>query len=934
MRFLLSVVMLFSASVCAYAAEVTLNMRYGDKSIMIEAKDRGLSVFQRFNDLWIISAHETTVVNPDALTRRALGIKAIEQLDVQPKGSGVRISFNKFPESVLTQKEAAYHLLMDQQLNNLADIPQIELTAEPKGQNLLLGGEGLFSVVRAMSLETREYYFVGLIEKVVPQEKGILGNFIKLPTFMGLSFSSLSGLPVQVQPQSGKYLLKTLSSSTLEAMAGSQKKASERVMLPEFIKELTEPQKETPIAVVKRDLTSPSRNIDLARKIDLDAKKSDYMGAMGSLYKALIQIENFGKKEAVPEPVGPDLSLRPNLPSAEDLLRRAQRPEEGARKYNMPVALAADTFLPNYGRLGLKNYYDREKAYIRFFWRARTQEEQTQALLRWAKLKISLERYLDAIGILKTAERLDNGIAKNEEVRLLQGVANAAFGRIEEAERLLRTVAEPNANKSLWQAVVYAQQGKYEAAVKGFNAYEEHIKTYPPKVRQLVSYYYARALYKTDRLDDAIDQIDQLARLGNLSDYLPMSQLLLAQIYNAKEQPNIAEQILVNLVQHPYLPAAHEAIYEYVTLLFNQGKVSRAQYIKHLENLRYTWRGDATERRSLLTLGENYLEDGQYEQGLSMLKYLTTYFANSLEAKQATNDLTETFTALFLEGKAERVMNLTESLSLYYAFRELTPPGMRGDALIESVVDRMKSLNLFDRAITLQEQQLNYRMRTETDKARAGEKLAQLYLLNMQPKEALEVLKNTAPKRVIPKELTAKRQLSLARVYIELNEVEEVEKALGTNNTKEADYLRGEAYWRVNKPQDFIKVVEPYFKEDAAQRAWSFDDNIMYRRLLIALAQAGRKADIDRLKTAFPKQYEQSQFGDRHLFLRQYAEETADVLKAEENPLWEQAAEQLKGFTELEALYNKHKEERAKNVTAVQKYFGQKGSAQGQGGAN
>lgn len=929
MKFTLSLLSFVLFSNVVLAATVELRMRYGERSIVVETKERGLSMFRRFNDLWIVSADEETIVTPDTLTERALGITEIEKLDVQPKGSGVRISFKEMPKSWMSFKEGAYHLLMGAEKPTQIPDEPFDVKLEPKEQDLALEGTDLFGVTRAISLNTREYYFVGLTEKVKPQDKKITGNFIMLPAYVGLSFTSMSGLPVQINQAKSGYMLKTLASNTLRVMADSNKKVVERVVQPELLEQIKKIQE-------NRNLQSPSRQIDLKSKLDLENQSSDYMTAMSSLYDALIRIENFGKKEAMPAPTTPKVALRPNLPTAEELLRRAQNPYEGAARHQMPVALSGDVFLPNYGQQGLKNFYNLEKKYIRFFWSAKTQEEQTEAVLSWAKLKFSLGRYLDAVGILKTAEIGANGLAKNEDVRLLQGVANAAFGRHKDAELLLKTVSEPNADKSLWLSVVYAEQGKYEAAVRGFNAYKDHIKTYPPKTRQLVYYYYALALYETERLDESIDQIDLLATLGNLSDYLPMSQLLLAKVYNAMGKQNIAEQILVNLLSHPYLPAAHGAIYEYVSLLRDKGDISNAQLIEHLENLRYAWRGDATERKTLLRLGEIYIDDKKFEQGLSLLKYLSTYFPESLESQKSTELLTQTFTDLFLKGKAGNSLNLTETLSLYYAFRELTPPGRDGDKLIDSIVNRMRTLNLFARAIELQEHQLHYRAKTEEDKAVAGLKLAQLYLMDLQPEKALEALKQTTTKSKQQASLTKARQQMLAEVYVELGQIENVEKALTGIKGKEADYLRGEVYWRQDASKKFVDIIAPYFAGEEPSEL-SFHDNLMYRRLMISAALSGNDKLIDRLRTDYPKAYDKAGFGERATFLRQFANESGEVKEVgveNPNPVWKQAAEQLKGFTELEAIYKKERERRRETVTDAQKYFGLKGSKDLRGGTN
>ncbi|MEJ0067681.1 MAG: hypothetical protein WDO24_01900 [Pseudomonadota bacterium] len=71
------------------------------------------------------------------------------------------------------------------------------------------------------------------------------------------------------------------------------------------------------------------------------------------------------------------------------------------------------------------------------------------------------------------------------------------------------------------------------------------------------------------------------------------------------------------------------------------------------------------------------------------------------------------------------------ALALYDDFRDLTPPGPRGDKMIQNLADRLVAMDLLDRAGELLDYQIKNRL-SGTEKARIGARLAVVQMLDPQ----------------------------------------------------------------------------------------------------------------------------------------------------------------------------------------------------------
>ena len=173
----------------------------------------------------------------------------------------------------------------------------------------------------------------------------------------------------------------------------------------------------------------------------------------------------------------------------------------------------------------------------------------------------------------------------------------------------------------------------------------------------------------------------------------------------------------------------------------SDGAITRDEAITALDRLRFRWRGDALELRTLRKLGALYFAEKRWREGLNVLRVASLNFPNEELARQAQDDMRATFVNLFLKGKADDIAPI-QALSLFYDFIDLTPIGPEGDEMIRRMTDRLVAVDLLDPA----EKLLNYQVTKRLDgiaRAQVATRLAMIDLMDHKPKDALASLKAT-----------------------------------------------------------------------------------------------------------------------------------------------------------------------------------------------
>lgn len=400
----------------------------------------------------------------------------------------------------------------------------------------------------------------------------------------------------------------------------------------------------------------------------------------------------------------------------------------------------------------------------------------------------------DALGAIERIEADGDAEVVSPQFRALKGAVLALARRGAEAEALLADgrLAE-NREAKLWRGLAAAQRGQFQQAHALFAAAGPPPQTYPLPLRQEMGLKALEAAIAAKEPKLAAGLAETLG--GIIKDGPPKSRLdylrgrVLADLGKREDALKLWREV-VQRREPPAWPRAELALIE-SGLATKTLKPEAA--IERLERLRYSWRGDDLERRVLELLGQLNLEGGSNAAGLAIYRELATLFPDSPEARNAAEAMTRAFVRLFVEGESDGMPPL-KALALYDQFRELTPSGARGDAVIRNLADRLASIDLLDRAAELLDDLARNRL-TGDAKAEAGRRLAQIRLQNGQAEQAIAALDQTSLDTA-PEALKRDRARIRAQALLALDKPGDALQLLAQDESAEADRLRQDIYWK------------------------------------------------------------------------------------------------------------------------------------------
>lgn len=333
------------------------------------------------------------------------------------------------------------------------------------------------------------------------------------------------------------------------------------------------------------------------------------------------------------------------------------------------------------------------------------------------------------------------------------------------------------------------------------------IRYYPPRIRQKIAIIAAEAFITNGQPGEAVKVYDTLNRDGVLTSIQPYAEYALAVTASTKKG-KLKDALTIYDRLGKESPDAYiqaRARYDAIMLRYKNKMLSGLQTAQALESLRMGWRGDHLQRAMLRTLADIYTEAKQYDNTLRTLRTILDTFPNDPDTLTISGDMTELFQKLFLNGLADDMPPL-KSLALFYEFRDLTPIGDNGDIIIQKLADRLAAVDLLDRATQLLEHQIKFRVSGEA-RARVGARLAVLYLLNHQPKEALGTLEVTNYGEA-EKSLREQRVRLTAQALSDTGKHEEALSMLFSDDSSEADLLRLDILWAMKDWPNVINQAE------------------------------------------------------------------------------------------------------------------------------
>jgi len=472
------------------------------------------------------------------------------------------------------------------------------------------------------------------------------------------------------------------------------------------------------------------------------------------------------------------------------------------------------------------------------------------ARLALARFYFARGRYVEALGVLGTIAAETPKVDQAPAFLALRGAAAFLSDDYEQAAAdlgspLLSTFTDVD----LWRGALAAAQGRWPEAVHVFARVGDQIQDYPPALKVRFGLLAAETAINSHEFPAAETYLDFVEHSAPDAAGEARVEYLRGQLAATRRETDKAAALYQQAIESGDPATKVKARFAKAMLLYDAGKIPAKQAIATLEDLRFAWRGDSFEFDVLRRLGDLYLKTGQYENGLTTLKRAVTFFPDDPRAKDAAAAMNATFAKLYVDGAADSLPPL-KALGIYEEFRELTPPGPAGDAVIRKLAERMVDVDLLDQAAALLEPLVATRL-AGADKLAAGTRLAAIRLLDKKPEDALRALKESAVAD-IPPGIAAQRRRLEARALAEQEKPKDALAALNGDASRDADLLRADILWNEQNWAEAAKVLARLTDKAGRDGAALGDaDARLIVKRAAALWLAGNTAALDDLRDRF-----------------------------------------------------------------------------------
>ncbi len=803
--------------------------------------DTPLAVFQRLEDIWIVTTEDS--LNLPSLPE-SLAVIETENLYV-PDGAGVRVSLSVLKGLRVERDSENWRIY----INQLGAPQTLALPLDISGDIVTLNS-GAYSPRRATSFDTRETYTAvpSLAARGFSSPENI-GILRRLETAAGAAFVSSNGAPLGMTTEDGKTTFRTLNNAISAAVA--RREGPINLSVVDSLLQAARDADGNIIRTVPAGQTAYHGGMNIP-SIDPE-NESTVDDAVTQMNRALDQVGRL----SYPLPTDPrEQEQVPDLPSIQtpeldDAIIAALAARDEATvpmtKQEVEQALPENRILPDFGDRTRRELDALERRLGQRWYFTEKNTDKISAANRFAGLKIFMQQYPEALGILQTVihnnENTDPALV--EDTKLLEAISLALMERYPEAQEKMEKITTPSVDKAIWSGYIQEGLGEHKKAADMLEDSIEKSASYPPLITQKVRYAYAKALFEEGRMNEALNQIDRLALLGGRGRVLPKAQLLMGRIYKEQGQKDLAEQVFITLASNSDMEVSSHALYHFLDLLVERGDLTPEAAAIRFENLRFLWRGDEVEENTLFKLANLYIQSKQYKNALERLKYLTVNFPESEYVPQAAAMMTKIFGDLFMDRRTDAELDPIGMLGLYYDFRELTPANEEGDRVVMNVANRLATLGLYDRAVETLERQLKFRANNPAAVGLLGLELAKLHFQNYSVGEGLEALNRTASKDLAPslqndRKIMRAKLLGLAMKYEGALEV--AKEATGT----EAQDLQAEFAWELGEFKAVVDAMKPMF-DAAGGSEWTGTDVTRFLRLATAQAALGQADDLQDL---------------------------------------------------------------------------------------
>jgi hypothetical protein len=519
-----------------------------------------------------------------------------------------------------------------------------------------------------------------------------------------------------------------------------------------------------------------------------------------------------------------------------------------------PAALASTSDGPCFldltawGHAAGGNFLDAQRR-LRKTLAAMNPDEANRARIALARFYLGNGFGAEALGLIELTQTNDPSLQGDLQLQTMRAAADFMMGRYHDAHNDIAGQAfDNNRHAAFWRGLTEAALENWDGARKALGLADPVLHRYPPEWQARARIAQANAALVAGGTETADQELERLP--PNLPKAVMLdAQLVRAQLYAQEGRTRDSMDLFAAVENGGDDKVAAEAIYDRVEAGLAAGALSQDAAISQLEMLRYRWRGDVLELKTLRKLGALYFAKQRWHDGLQILRTASQNFPNEDVARQAQDDMRDTFETLFLKGKADALSPIA-ALSLFYDFIDLTPIGPNGDEMIRRMADRLVAVDLLGPAAQL----LNYQVTKRLDgiaRAQVATRLAMIELMDHKPKDALQALRST---RIagLPDDINHQRTLLEARALAALKQWDQALDMIAVDEQTDTRQLRADIYWESgNWAVAGQKAEELVGDRWSGATALTNDERREIMRAAIAYSLANDQTDLERLRGHF-----------------------------------------------------------------------------------
>jgi predicted Zn-dependent protease len=476
-------------------------------------------------------------------------------------------------------------------------------------------------------------------------------------------------------------------------------------------------------------------------------------------------------------------------------------------------------------------------------------DARDQARLDLAQYFIANNFNFEAIGVLDVLEKDLKSSDLTRKVRLTRAIADTMASRSGDALKILNTESMGQEVDALvWRTIARADNYDFKGAKSDALEAQSVVASYPSWVRNRFYFAAIRAAVETGDANMAEHMLEDIDFPSlNLEDS-SLFHLLAGRIDEANGRTNEAIDTYGQVIAADIRPTRAEAIYRTLKLLDEAGKLNLAKATETLSAESLLWRGNPLEADMQKLLAELYFRHGDYRQGFETVKQAVANYPESPPINALRDEAQTMFGELFLNGVADSLGPI-DALGLYYDFRQLTPPGARGDEMIRNLARRLVRVDLLSQAAELLDYQLNNRLRGIA-KTQIAADLAVIYLADRKPQEALRVL-NATRMPGIPDSLERQRRILEARALIDGGRDQLGLDLIRDLDGRDATLLRIDANWKARRYTEASEMIEAMYSDPATLAALSQPARMGVIQAAVGYVLANDTMGLARLRSKF-----------------------------------------------------------------------------------